>query len=185
MRLRIRELEKKDLGSYSCLAKNSMGETKGTIRVVEGPPDRTSTYTSTTSSSSPNSWNDNEGSHSTKRSKYFHTKTDKENRKYLSHSFPSSFQSLFRLHSKVKELFQLIHHFTSLQLTGKLFGQESNGGYKIRDPDSLDKSGLNEPVSKRSRSSSSSSSSSDVFSLSHKVLITMTLVVYPKLRYLY
>ena len=84
MRLRIRELEKTDLGSYSCLAKNSMGETKGTIQVDEGPPSHPERfYTTTTTSSSPNSWNDNEGGHSSKRSKYLHTKTDKDIRKYF------------------------------------------------------------------------------------------------------
>jgi len=46
-----------------------MGETKGTIRLLEGaaPP----TEKPKTSSSSPvNSWNDNEGGHSSKRTKY-------------------------------------------------------------------------------------------------------------------
>ena len=44
MRLKIKDLKPADLGSYTCVAKNSLGEALGTIRVYEVP--RPSTQTS-------------------------------------------------------------------------------------------------------------------------------------------
>ncbi|KFM65868.1 Kazal-type serine protease inhibitor domain-containing protein 1, partial [Stegodyphus mimosarum] len=38
MRLTIRNLQPEDFGSYTCVAKNSLGETEGTIRLYEIPP---------------------------------------------------------------------------------------------------------------------------------------------------
>nr|XP_045609469.1 lachesin-like isoform X1 [Procambarus clarkii] len=42
MKLRIRRVDPQDFGSYRCVAKNSLGETDGTIRVYEITPPRTS-----------------------------------------------------------------------------------------------------------------------------------------------
>lgn len=38
MKLRVRDLRPEDFGSYTCVAKNSLGETEGTIRLYEIPP---------------------------------------------------------------------------------------------------------------------------------------------------
>ncbi|XP_023213929.1 lachesin-like [Centruroides sculpturatus] len=38
MKLRVRNLRPEDFGSYTCVAKNSLGETEGTIRLYEIPP---------------------------------------------------------------------------------------------------------------------------------------------------
>lgn len=37
MRLRIKDLIPSDFGSYICVAKNSLGETRGSIRIYEIP----------------------------------------------------------------------------------------------------------------------------------------------------
>lgn len=82
MRLRIRNIHPQDFTSYSCQAKNSMGETKGTIYLYEGssPPSPTVTgVTDRTPSSSSNSWGESESSSSSsgsesKRNKHFSSK---------------------------------------------------------------------------------------------------------------
>ncbi|XP_054712957.1 lachesin-like [Uloborus diversus] len=44
MSLRIKTLRPEDFGSYTCVAKNSLGETEGTIRLYEIPKPHSSTY---------------------------------------------------------------------------------------------------------------------------------------------
>ncbi|CAL1288096.1 unnamed protein product [Larinioides sclopetarius] len=46
MRLTIKNLRPDDFGSYTCVAKNSLGETEGTIRLYEIPKPHSSTYPS-------------------------------------------------------------------------------------------------------------------------------------------
>ncbi|KAG8182042.1 hypothetical protein JTE90_013972 [Oedothorax gibbosus] len=46
MRLIIKDLKPEDFGSYTCVAKNSLGETEGTIRLYEIPKPHSSTYPS-------------------------------------------------------------------------------------------------------------------------------------------
>ncbi|KAF8797130.1 Lachesin like protein [Argiope bruennichi] len=46
MRLIIKNLRPDDFGSYTCVAKNSLGETEGTIRLYEIPKPHSSTYPS-------------------------------------------------------------------------------------------------------------------------------------------
>lgn len=64
MRLKIKDLRPSDLGSYTCVAKNSLGEASGTIKVYEIPKlsTQTSDVLSYTSASKE---------HSNRRNKYY------------------------------------------------------------------------------------------------------------------
>ncbi|XP_035229101.1 lachesin-like, partial [Stegodyphus dumicola] len=46
MTLKVKNLRPEDFGSYSCVAKNSLGETEGTIRLYEIPKPHSSTFPS-------------------------------------------------------------------------------------------------------------------------------------------